>query len=78
MTMSSNKTKLINNCVARYEENSTICEVMLTCMIVIAQAMTNAHLYKRTNDTLIEVAKLEKKSKSRQKKQNNKTKILNE
>jgi len=65
MAISLDKTKLINNCVARYKKNSTNCEVMLTCMIVIAQVMANAHLYKRTNDTLIEVAKLKKKSKSR-------------
>jgi len=78
MTMSPNKANLINDCVFRYEEDSINCEVILTCMTMIAQAMTNAHVYKRTNVTLIEVAKLEKESKSRRKRQNSKAKVLNE
>ena len=77
MAMSLDKTKIINNCVVRYKKNSINCEIMLTCIIIVAQAMANAHIYKQTNDILIEIAKLEKKSKSRQKEQNNKTKVLN-
>jgi len=72
-----NKTKLINNCVSRYKKNLFNREVILTCINIIAQAITNAHVYKRTNVILIEVVKLKEKSKSRQKKQNSKTRILN-
>jgi len=78
MAMSLDKAKLINDCVSRYEKNPTNREIMLTCITIVAQAMIDAHVYKRTNDTLIEVAKLKKKSKSQRKRQNNKTKVLNE
>jgi len=78
MTISLNKTKIINDCVSRYKKNSTNCEIILICITIIAQVVTNTHVYKRTNIILIEVVKLEKKSKSRQKKQNNKTRVLNE
>ena len=64
MTMSSNKTNLINDCVFRYEKNSTNREVILTCITIIAQVVINAHVYKRTNVILIEVVRLEKKSKN--------------
>ncbi len=77
IAMSPNKTKIINNCVVRYKENSINCEVILTCITIVAQTITNTHVYKRTNNILIEIVKLEKKSKSRQKKQNSKTKVLN-
>lgn len=50
MAMLSNKAKVINNCVVRCEENLNNCEIMLTCMTIAAQAITNAHIYKRTND----------------------------
>lgn len=36
MAMSPNKAKVINDCVARYEEDSTNREVMLTCMTIVA------------------------------------------
>ena len=60
----SNKTKIINNCVARYKKNSINCEVIFTCITIVVQTITNTHIYKRTNNILIEIAKLKKKSKS--------------
>lgn len=75
--MLPNKTKIINNCVSRYKKNLTNREVMFTCIIIAAQVVANAHVYKQTNVTFIKATKLKKKSKSRQKRQNNKTRILN-
>jgi len=60
----SNKTKIINNCVSCYKKNLTNCKVMFICIIIIAQAIANAHVYKQTNITFIKVVKLEKKNKS--------------
>jgi len=51
---------------------------MLTCMTIAAQAVADAHVYKRTNNTLIEAARLEEESKSRRKGQNSKARVLNE
>lgn len=50
MAMSPNKAEVINNCVARCEEDLNNREIMLTCMTIAAQAVTDAHIYKRTND----------------------------
>ncbi len=72
-----NKAKIINNCVSCYKKNSTNREIILTCITITAQTITNIYIYKRTNVTFIKVVRLKKKSKSRQKKQNSKTKILN-
>jgi len=77
IAMLPNKTKIINNCVSRYKKNLTNREVMFTCIIIAAQVVANAHVYKQTNVTFIKATKLKKKSKSRQKRQNNKTRILN-
>ncbi len=60
----SNKTKIINNCVSCYKKNLTNCKVMFICIIIIAQAIANAYVYKQTNITFIKVVKLEKKNKS--------------
>ncbi len=78
IAMSPDKTKVINDCVARYKKDPTNREVMLTCITIAAQAIADAHVYKRTNDTLIETAKLKEESKSRRKGQNSKTRVLNE
>ena len=64
ITILSNKTKLINNCVSCYKKNLINCEVMLTCITIVAQVIINAHVYKRTNNIFIKVARLKKKSKS--------------
>jgi hypothetical protein len=77
MAMSPDKAEVINNCVACYEEDSTNREVMLTCITIAAQAVADAHVYKRTNNTLIEAARLEEKIRSRRKGQNSKTRVLN-
>jgi len=37
---------------------------MFICIIIIAQAIANAYVYKQTNITFIKVVKLEKKNKS--------------
>ncbi len=77
ITILLNKTKVINNCVSCYKKNLTNCEVIFTCITIVVQAIIDIYVYKQTNVTFIKVVKLKKKSKSRQKKQNSKTKILN-
>jgi len=64
IAISLNKTKIINNCVAYYKKNLINCKVMFTCITIVAQTIINAYIYKRTNNILIEIVRLKKKSKS--------------
>jgi len=78
ITMSPEKAEELNACVARYEEDPTDYQNVLRCMTMAAQAVADAHVYKRTNDNLVEAARQEEESKSRRKGQNSKARVLNE
>lgn len=75
--MSPEKADLVNECVGRFDHSADR-EAMMRLTIESAQAIADAHIYKQTNQQLLEAARQEQESKSHRKGQNSKAKVLNE
>ncbi len=77
MYMSPEKATIVNECVERLND-STDREAAMKLAVQASQAIADCHMYKRTNENLLEVARLEEERKSRRKGVNSKAKVLNE
>jgi len=77
MYMSSEKTTIVNECVERLND-STDRETVMKLAVQASQAIADCHMYKRTNENLLEIARLKEERKSRRKEVNSKAKVLNE